>query len=100
MRRFPGVVFATAFLFLSMSFSNAVAWDEYWPGANYDPSIPTIENVLGHESGERITWHSEAIRYFDALAAAGHRPAAIRSLGQLYLLSARRGCRVVRRPKQ
>ena len=70
MRRFPGVVFATAFLFLSMSFSNAVAWDEYWPGADYDPSIPTIEKILGHESGERITWHSEAIRYFEALAAA------------------------------
>ena len=43
MRRFPGVVFATAFLFLSISFSNAIAWDEYWPGANYDPSIPTVE---------------------------------------------------------
>ena len=77
MRRFPGVVFATAFLFLSISFSNAVAWDEYWPGANYDPSIPTVQNILGHEPGDRITWHGEAIRYFEALVAAAPDRAAV-----------------------
>jgi hypothetical protein len=77
MRRFPGVVFATAFLVLSISFNNAVAWDEYWPGANYDPSIPTVQNILGHEPGERITWHGEAIRYFEALVAAAPDRAAV-----------------------
>jgi hypothetical protein len=43
---------------------------EYWPNADYDPSIPTIESVLGHAPGERITWHADAVRYFEALAAS------------------------------
>jgi len=43
---------------------------EYWPNPDYDPNIPTIEEVLGYAPGERITWHSDAIRYFEALAAA------------------------------
>ncbi len=43
---------------------------EFWPNPDYDPSIPTIEEVLGYEPGERITWHGDAIRYFEALAAA------------------------------
>jgi hypothetical protein len=77
MRRIPGAALAAAFLFLSISFSNATAWDEYWPGANYDPSIPTVEEILGHESGERITWHGEAIRYFEALAAAAPKRVAV-----------------------
>ena len=42
----------------------------FWPDADYDPAIPTFEDVLGHNPGERITWHGEAVRYFEALAAA------------------------------
>ncbi|MFQ5533763.1 MAG: M14 family zinc carboxypeptidase [Sphingomonadales bacterium] len=41
-----------------------------WPGASYDPDIPTIEQVTGHKPGERITWTSDVIRYFEALAKA------------------------------
>jgi hypothetical protein len=26
-----------------------------WPGATYDPKIPTIKSVLGYEFGEEIT---------------------------------------------
>ena len=43
---------------------------EYWPNANYDPSVPTIESVLGHAPGERITRHADAVRYFEALASS------------------------------
>ncbi len=43
---------------------------EYWPNADYDPSVPTIESVLGHAPGERITWHAEAVRYFETLASS------------------------------
>ncbi len=52
--------------------SSAFAQDklEYWPGADYDPAIPTIEQVIGHAPGERVTWHADVMRYFDALAAA------------------------------
>jgi hypothetical protein len=50
--------------------ANAQQDFEYWPNADYDPSVPTIESVLGHAHGERITWHAEAVRYFEALASA------------------------------
>ncbi len=52
--------------------TQAIAQEEFvfWPNANYDSSIPTIEDVLGHRSGERITWHRDAIRYFEALQEA------------------------------
>ncbi|MGI9204858.1 MAG: M14 family metallopeptidase [Woeseiaceae bacterium] len=49
---------------------NAQDGFEYWPNANYDPSIPSVEDVLGYRSGERITWHRDAIRYFEALEEA------------------------------
>ena len=42
----------------------------FWPDADYDPAIPTYEDVLGYAPGERITWHRDAIRYFEALAEA------------------------------
>ena len=43
---------------------------EFWPNADYDPAVPTIEQVTGHAPGERVTWHADAIRYFEALAGA------------------------------
>lgn len=43
---------------------------EYWPGTQYDRSIPTIESVIGHKAGDRISSHREVNAYFDALAAA------------------------------
>ena len=46
---------------------------EFWPGANYDPHIPTFHQVLGYEPGERITSHAGIIRYLEALAAASPR---------------------------
>ena len=42
----------------------------YWPNPDYDPAIPTIEDVLGYQPGDRITWHKDVVRYFEALAAA------------------------------
>jgi Zinc carboxypeptidase len=43
---------------------------EFWPGAAYDPKIPTVRQVLGHESGERVTNHAGLVRYMEALASA------------------------------
>lgn len=50
----------------------AHAQDEFtfWPNADYDPAIPTFADVLGYQPGERITWHRDAIRYFEALSDA------------------------------
>ncbi len=42
----------------------------YWPGADYDPAIPTVKDVLGFEAGERITTPSDILRYVEALQAA------------------------------
>jgi len=50
----------------------AFAQDDFvfWPDADYDPAVPTVEQVTGHVSGQRVTWHVDVMRYFDALAAA------------------------------
>ena len=47
--------------------ANAQQDFKFWPNADYDPTVPTIESVLGYAHGERITWHADAIRYFEAL---------------------------------
>jgi murein tripeptide amidase MpaA len=43
---------------------------EYWPGADYDPAVPTTQAVLGHAVGEDIALSADVRRYFDALSAA------------------------------
>ena len=52
--------------------SVSVAQDDFrfWTDDDYDPTIPSIEQVLGYAPGERITWHRDTIRYFEALADA------------------------------
>lgn len=68
MRTIATMVAAAAFLIGT----SADAQDnfEFWPNANYDPSVPTFEDVLGYAPGERITWVHDVRRYFDALQAA------------------------------
>jgi len=43
---------------------------ELWPGASYDPAIPTEKQVLGYEPGDRISSHANLLKYLEALAAA------------------------------
>ena len=59
-------------VFSSIPVSSTLAQEKfvYWPDAQYDPAIPTVEAVLGYAPGERITWHRDVIRYFEALAVA------------------------------
>ena len=52
--------------------------DFFWPNADYDPAIPTFEDVLGYSPGERITWHGDAVRYFQALAKAAPERLSVR----------------------
>ena len=40
------------------------------PNTTYDPSIPTLEAVIGHRPGDAITTPDEIGRYLDALAKA------------------------------
>jgi hypothetical protein len=58
---------AATFLATSVNAQDDVV---FWPNADYDPAVPTIEQVTGHAPGKRITWHSDVVRYFDALAEA------------------------------
>lgn len=43
---------------------------EFWPGASYDPRVPTHKQVLGYEAGERITPVAGLLKYLEALATA------------------------------
>ena len=63
---------ATVILVTALSSNLAIAQKDFvfWPDANYDPAIPTFKQVLGHNPGERHTWHADAVRYFEALAEA------------------------------
>jgi hypothetical protein len=61
----------TLFLLLCLSLASASAQTpEFWPGAQYDPALPTVQKVLGFAPGERVATHAEIGRYFDALAQA------------------------------
>src|SRR6266545_2860893 len=63
-------------LFVCIVFSTTVQAQsfEFYPGAKYDPAIPTLKKIIGHEWGERITMHHEMERYLSALEqAAGGR---------------------------
>jgi len=41
-----------------------------WPGATYDPAIPTLKQVVGHEPGEVITSPDQIAQYLQALQKA------------------------------
>jgi hypothetical protein len=57
-------------LVLSSCLAFAQSPTEMWPGAQYDPSVPTFHKVLGYGPGERISSHANLMRYIEALAAA------------------------------
>ncbi|MEO6725552.1 MAG: M14 family zinc carboxypeptidase, partial [Blastocatellia bacterium] len=60
-------------LFLLAFATNAQSF-EFYPGAKYDPAIPTLKQVISHEWGEKITSHQESEKYIFALQqAAGSR---------------------------
>ncbi len=58
------------FLALFVAFPLYGQTAELWPGAQYDPAVPTFQSVLGYQPGGRIAPHSDIVRYFEALAAA------------------------------
>lgn len=51
---------------------------EFFPGVKYDPKIPTLKSVVGHDHAERITMHREAERYLHALDQASPLIQAVR----------------------
>ncbi|PCI63761.1 MAG: peptidase M14 [Kordiimonadales bacterium] len=71
------------FLAIFASFS-ATAQENFvfWPDADYDTAIPTLESVVGHRSGDEITSHADMVRYFEALAAAAPDRIALFNYGE------------------
>lgn len=69
----------------SVSFAQSAGNPEneyYWPGANYDPAIPTAKDILSYSSGQRITTHGDMRRYMEALAANAPGKMRIMKYGQ------------------
>ncbi len=62
--------FAITLGFLCLAPVWAAAPFEYWPGSQYDSSVPTLKTVLGYDFGERIAPHSDIVTYFEALEKA------------------------------
>src|SRR5690242_8632114 len=58
------------FVLLLFFSSNVFGQEALWPGAKYDPAIPTIKSVLGHDSGEVITTPEGIGTYLQALQKA------------------------------
>lgn len=58
------------FLFSPFLLSQKPASYEFWPGAAYDPAIPTFQKVLGYGAGEQVSSPEQLLRYLEALAAA------------------------------
>ncbi len=44
--------------------------EPFWPGATYDPAIPTLRQVVGHDPGTEITTPDQVGTYLQALARA------------------------------
>jgi zinc carboxypeptidase len=59
----------TAFVLFTLC-SAAVAGQGLAPNTTYDPAVPTLKAVIGHEPGAAITTPDEIGRYLDALAKA------------------------------
>ncbi len=51
---------------------------EYFPGAVYDPAVPTLKEVLGYDFGDRISIHQDVERYLKALSDASPRLQLVR----------------------
>jgi hypothetical protein len=64
---------AARWLLASVAFAAAavpVSAIEPWPGALYDPTVPTLAAAAGHEHGAELTVPEDLNRYLAALAAA------------------------------
>ena len=77
-----GVLALTATSVMIASAEDAPAPAEFWPGAKYDPAIPTFEDVLGYAPGEHITRPEDLPKYCDALAASSPDRALVRRYGR------------------
>ena len=62
-------LFILTLCFLVSIQANATQNSKYdlWPGVIYQQSIPTHQQILGYNVGEKITSHADMLRFFEAL---------------------------------
>lgn len=77
--RVRAVVFMTVWLLAS-----AARAQPLWPGATYDPKIPTIKSVLGWDFGEDITPPDGIVTYLKAIAEAAPDRARLIEYGRTW----------------
>lgn len=71
-------VLAPEFAPIRFGDDDAHAWTApFFPGAEYDPSVPTPESFLGQPVGSRIAAHDEMLAMFRAWAATSPRIALL-----------------------
>ncbi len=69
-RRVVLIVLPLFSLWLTPALAQVAQEPPLWPGAKYDPSIPAIKTVLGHDHGEVITPPEGVAQYLEALQKA------------------------------
>ena len=57
---------------------------ELSPGTRYDASIPTLEQVAGHDFREAVTPPDQIVRYLEALAEAAPRRTLLLPYGETW----------------
>lgn len=55
---------------------------ELAPGTQYDPAIPTLQQVAGHGITEAMTWPEQIVAYFQTLAKAAPERTRLVDLGR------------------
>lgn len=68
--KFSATIFSIIITLLCSFSIQANNTTQMWLGSEYNNAIPTFEQVLGYDVGEKITNHSDMLRYFEALASA------------------------------
>src|SRR5262245_28444534 len=61
---------ASVAAYVSVATQNGASEPELWPGAKYDPAVPTLKQVVGHEPGTAITTPDQIAQYLQALQKA------------------------------
>ena len=52
---FPSVLLTTMLILCASAFADTAVESVGWPDVTYDPSVPTLESVLGYAPGDQIT---------------------------------------------
>jgi hypothetical protein len=78
------LILISLFLNLTLATQSQANESPMWPNSHYQKNIPTYSEVLGYEVGERISSHTDMLRFFDALALASPKNIKIFEYGRTW----------------